>query len=383
MTNAASYDLTEEDREALRGIRKRKMDLLEEIEMIKNELREVDNELESMYYMDDSGKSRLKILANARRKFNKDALTGIQYLSDRGLLESTPKAIAEWLYQGDGLSKSSIGDFLGGHDELSISVLKLYTRCFDFAGLFLVDAIRIFLKSFRLPGEAQKIDRIMDCFSHQYVQANPNVFPSADACHSIAFSSIMLNTLLYNPNVKDKITLDGYIDMCKEYLDQKLVTVDMLSSIYESLKNAQFAMPLDEKGSAAIHLNADREGWLYKQSSGQFVGPLAWKRRWFVLSEQCLYYFEQTADSEPRGIIPLQNVGIRRVEASSRPHMFEIFSLSDDRIKACKTEQDGRLVEGRHSVYRICAANQEDLRAWIEAISSATTHYPIRPRSTH
>lgn len=42
--------------------------------------------------------------------------------------------------------------------------------------------------------------------------------------------------------------------------------------------------------------------------------------------------------------------------------VFQIFSLSDDRIKACKTEQDGRLVEGRHSVYRICAANQEDLR---------------------
>ena len=45
--------------------------------------------------------------------------------------------------------------------------------------------------------------------------ANPNVFPSADACHSIAFSAIMLNTLLYNPNIKDKITLEGYIDMCK------------------------------------------------------------------------------------------------------------------------------------------------------------------------
>lgn len=60
-----------------------------------------------------------------------------------------------------------------------------------------------------------------------------------------------------------------------------MVTVDLLSAIYESLKNAQFAMPLEERGSAAIHLNAEREGWLYKQSSSQFVaGPLSWKRRW-------------------------------------------------------------------------------------------------------
>ena len=112
----------------------------------------------------------------------------------------------------------------------------------------------------------------------------------------------------------------------------------MLTAIFDSLKHAQYAMPIEGRGSAAIHLNAEQEGWLYKQSSGQFVaGPLAWKKRWyikhcllckfgfrFVLSEQCLYYFEQESDNEPRGIIPLQNFGIRRVEASSRPHMFEV-----------------------------------------------------------
>lgn len=44
----------------------------------------------------------------------------------------------------------------------------------------------------------------------------------------------------------------------------------------------------------------------------------------FVLSDSCLYYFDQTGDKEPRGIIPLQNVGVRRVEAASRPFMFEV-----------------------------------------------------------
>ncbi|CAI4228995.1 unnamed protein product [Auanema sp. JU1783] len=372
--------MTELDRGQLRGLRKRKMELLDEIEHIKNELKEVDNELESMYYVDESGKSRMKVVANGRKRFNKDPANGIQYLLDRGLL-SDERTIAQWLFETEGLSKGAIGDYLGLHDELPIRALEEFVKCFDFQNLFLVDAIRLFLKSFRLPGEAQKIDRIMDSFSRKYVTSNPQTFESADACHSIAFSSIMLNTLLYNPNVKDRITLEGYIDMCKEYLTKKMVTIPMLTAIYDSLRSAEFAMPQDETGSAEIHLNADREGWLYKQSSGQFMaGPLAWKKRWFVLSEQCLYYFENSTDREPRGIIPLQNVGIRRVDTGSRPHMFEIFSLSDDRIKACKTEQDGRMVEGTHSVYRICAANQEDLRAWIEAIAGAVTHYPIRPR---
>ncbi|RCN24529.1 hypothetical protein ANCCAN_29773, partial [Ancylostoma caninum] len=104
----------------------------------------------------------------------------------------------------------------------------------------------------------------------------------------------------------------------------------------------------------------------------------------FVLSDSCLYYFDQTGEKEPRGIIPLQNVGVRRVESASRPFMFEIFSLSEDgRIKACKTEQTGKLVEGRHSVYRICASGSDDLNAWLEAIAGAVTNYPTRPRSAH
>lgn len=34
----------------------------------------------------------------------------------------------------------------------------------------------------------------------------------------------------------------------------------------------------------------------------------SWKRRWFILNDNCLYYFEYTTDKEPRGIIPLENI---------------------------------------------------------------------------
>lgn len=39
-----------------------------------------------------------------------------------------------------------------------------------------------------------------------------------------------------------------------------------------------------------------------------------WKRRWFILTDNCLYYFEYTTDKEPRGIIPLENLSIREVD---------------------------------------------------------------------
>ena len=36
-----------------------------------------------------------------------------------------------------------------------------------------------------------------------------------------------------------------------------------------------------------------------------------WKRRWFVLNNRCLYYFQHTAENSPKGIIPLENVKVK------------------------------------------------------------------------
>ena len=66
------------------------------------------------------------------------------------------------------------------------------------------DAIRHYLAGFRLPGEAQKIDRIMEKFAERFVGQNPKVFGSADVAFILAFSIIMLNTDLHNPSLKEE-----------------------------------------------------------------------------------------------------------------------------------------------------------------------------------
>ena len=67
--------------------------------------------------------------------------------------------------------------------------------------------------SFRLPGEAQKIDRMMECFAQRYCQLNPNIFTNPDTCYVLSFAVIMLNTSLHNPSVKDKPTVEQFISM--------------------------------------------------------------------------------------------------------------------------------------------------------------------------
>lgn len=55
-------------------------------------------------------------------------------------------------------------------------VLDAYTASFDFHDLRFDAAIRLFLESFRLPGEAQKIDRIINSFGNHFYAANPGIF---------------------------------------------------------------------------------------------------------------------------------------------------------------------------------------------------------------
>lgn len=50
----------------------------------------------------------------------------------------------------------------------------------DFINLPFVDALRLFLQSFRLPGEAQKIDRYMLKFAERYIAGNAQT-PFANA----------------------------------------------------------------------------------------------------------------------------------------------------------------------------------------------------------
>lgn len=109
------------------------------------------------------------------------------------------------------LSKIQLGAYLGGEDELNIATLHAFTNRMDFSEMTYDRALRSYLYYFMLPGEAQKIDRIMECFAHRYHQNNAGVFPDADTAFILAFSLIMLNTDLHNPNIKNKMTKEQFL----------------------------------------------------------------------------------------------------------------------------------------------------------------------------
>jgi len=361
---AAFPDLTSEERQLLLDIRRRKAELLEEISQLKDEITDISTEIDAM---DTEEGAKQKNLAMGKKKFNMDPKKGIEFLILHNLVKETPEEVAQFLYKEEGLNKTAIGDYLGEKNDFNEAVLKSFVELHDFTDLILVQALRQFLWSFRLPGEAQKIDRMMETFAQRYCQLNPDIFTNPDTCYVLSFAIIMLNTSLHNPSVKDKPSPEQFITMNRGINDGENLPRELLISLYDSIKTEPFKIPEDD-GNDLMHtfFNPDKEGWLWKQG-GRYK---SWKRRWFILNDNCLYYFEFTTDKEPRGIIPLENIKIREVADRSKQHCFELFCSGNEVIKACKTDSEGKVVEGKHTVYRMSASTEEEKDDWIKCIHS-------------
>ncbi|XP_058789633.1 cytohesin-1 isoform X3 [Phymastichus coffea] len=320
------------------------------------------------------GSNRAKQTSIGRKKFNMDPKKGIEYLIEHGLLAASAEDVAQFLYKGEGLNKTAIGDYLGERNDFNERVLRAFVELHDFTDLILVQALRQFLWSFRLPGEAQKIDRMMECFAQRYCQLNTNIFTNTDTCYVLSFAIIMLNTSLHNPSVKDKPSVEQFINMNRGINNGGDLPRELLVSLYESIKTEPFKIPEDD-GNDLMHtfFNPDKEGWLWKQG-GRYK---SWKRRWFILNDNCLYYFEYTTDKEPRGIIPLENIQVREVQDRNKPHCFELYAAGTEFIKACKTDSEGKVVEGKHTVYRMSAATNEEKDEWIKCVRQSISHNPF------
>lgn len=65
-------------------------------------------------------------------------------------------------------------------DEENIAIMHAFVDLLEFRDLPFVDALRMFLQSFRLPGESQKIDRYMLKFAERYIDGNSQT-PFANA----------------------------------------------------------------------------------------------------------------------------------------------------------------------------------------------------------
>ncbi|KAL7550670.1 hypothetical protein ACHAWF_013916 [Thalassiosira exigua] len=250
-------------------------------------------------------KLRKRRMAKAAAEFNERSRDKewIEEAERLGVLPSpaTPSAVASFLYSTPKLDKAKVGEYLskGPKDRYPFheQVLVHFAAIFDFSGLSFSSALRMFLGRFRLPGEAQCIDRLMEAFATSLYEVQLSggasdlasddqslektmldaprrinsdaelsgrsgkldppaaseeldpVFPfkSSDAAFILSFSTIMLNTDLHNPNMKEekRMTLEQFIRNNRGINDGEDLPVQFLTSLYNEIKTEEIQVNQD------------------------------------------------------------------------------------------------------------------------------------------
>ncbi|XP_025110208.1 brefeldin A-inhibited guanine nucleotide-exchange protein 1-like isoform X2 [Pomacea canaliculata] len=191
-------------------------------------------------------KQQKEIVEMGLDMFQKKPMKGILYLQEQGMLGKSAEDVAEFFHTEERLDKTVLGDFLGENEKFNKEVMYAYVDQINFTEMPIVPALRKFLDGFRLPGESQKIDRLMEKFASRFCECNPNseLFSSADTAYVLAFSIIMLTTDLHSPQVKQgqKMTKEQYIRMNRGINDSKDLPEEYLSSIYDEIAGNQIKM---------------------------------------------------------------------------------------------------------------------------------------------
>lgn len=233
-------------------------------------------------------KQKKKEFISATNIFNLKPKDGLKALEAKGFIKSATDIheLAVFFYERSSrLNKKVLGEFLAKPSNLEL--LKEFYSLFDFEGLRVDEALRILLKTFRLPGESQQIERIVENFADRYVKCqnyepqpeneaeevnsagedeprdsikdsveiigedeNERVEPDADAVFVLSYSIILLNTDLHNPNIKAHMTIDDYKRNLRGVYNKKDFPAWYLEKIYQSIKDKEIVMPEEHHGSS-------------------------------------------------------------------------------------------------------------------------------------
>jgi len=188
--------------------------------------------------------------------FNEKPKKGVEFLQAQKLIGEEPADVAKFLNMATALNKTVIGDYLGERDDYNLSVMHAYVDGMDFTSMGFDGAIRLFLSGFRLPGEAQKIDRLMEKFAERYVRCNPDSFKSADVAYVLAYSVIMLNTDAHNPMVKKKMSKEDFLRNNRGINDGGDLEKEFMESLYDRIVSDEIKMNDDEQEESVSSASA-------------------------------------------------------------------------------------------------------------------------------
>uniref|UniRef100_A0A2M4A2P8 Putative pattern-formation protein/guanine nucleotide exchange factor n=1 Tax=Anopheles triannulatus TaxID=58253 RepID=A0A2M4A2P8_9DIPT len=207
-------------------------------------------------------KRKKRLLTQGTDLFNQRPEKGIQFLQENGLLSAVldPQEVAQFLRENSGLDKKMIGEYISKKKNVESRILEVFVKSFDFTGLMIDQALRLYLETFRLPGEAPLISLVMEHFADHWHECNNEPFANTDAAFRLAYAVIMLNMDQHNHNAKRlnvPMTVEDFQRNLRGLNGNSDFDQEMLTKIYHSIRNEEIIMPAEQTGLV-------RENYLWK-----------------------------------------------------------------------------------------------------------------------
>lgn len=216
---------------------------------------------------------RKKIIIQGVSKFNENPKAGIAFLHAQGIIKDPKdaKSVAALLKGTARINKKVLGEFISKKGNEAI--LEAFLDNFEFKGKRIDEALRDLLESFRLPGESALIERIVTLFSEHYCASDSSgVIANSDSCFVLTYAVIMLNTELYNPNMKaaGRMNVEQFGRNLRGVNDGKDFDAEYLQAIYDSIKSNEIILPEEHDNKHAFDY-AWKELLLKTESAGDLI----------------------------------------------------------------------------------------------------------------
>ncbi|XP_020565030.1 PH and SEC7 domain-containing protein 1 isoform X2 [Oryzias latipes] len=317
------------------------------------------------------------------------------------------KRLAKRLYNLDGFRKSDVARHLGKNNEFSQLVAEEYLSCFNFKGLTIDQALRLFLSHFALMGETQERERVLAHFSRRYKHCNPESLSTEDSIHTLTCAIMLLNTDLHGNNVGKRMSCTQFISNLEGLNDGKDFPKELLKILYTSIKTEKLQWTIDEEelrksiselaesrtdsashtmkrlgsgGNPMVGVAQQADGELYM--SGFLVrkvhadpdgkrtarGKRGWKSFYAMLKGLVLYLQkdeyrterELTEEDVKNAVSVHHSLAMRAVDYSKRPNVFYL-----------------RTADWR--VFLFQAPNAEQMQSWITRINVVAAMFSAPP----
>jgi hypothetical protein len=144
---------------------------------------------------------------------------------NKNIYQKLAKEIALIIRYSKYVNIENLFEIMAENNPFSNMILKEYSKMYNFKGYDIIKAMNLFMSTFRLMGESYNIYNFICAFASRYYEENKEIyeknklnkninsiyFDSEEEVTSLAYSIMILNTDLHNPNVINKMTVEEFI----------------------------------------------------------------------------------------------------------------------------------------------------------------------------